>query len=135
MKIEFLYYTTLVILFAGQIINVYGSFITANTPNNTLWSTYLATLPFMLIQKLLTTFGIYLIDSYNYVTTNNIVLTLLIFQFIATLIISYLYLHIQVYISDYIGCVLFALGYYISTYHAYTKFINHPNPHQYPYKK
>ena len=120
MKIEILYYITLAVLLLAQLINVYGSFITANNTKISIWITYIYTLPYMVIQKLLTTLGIYIIDSYHYVTTNNIVLTLLIFQFICTIFVSYIYLHIPIYISDYIACILFALGYYISTYKAYT---------------
>lgn len=120
MKIEILYYITLCILFIAQLINVYGSFITANDKKHSLWTTYIYTLPYMITQKLLTTLGLYIIDSYHYVTANNIVLTLLIFQFIGTLLVSYILLHIPIYISDYIGCILFAIGYYVSTYNVYT---------------
>jgi hypothetical protein len=120
MKIEILYYITLGVLLIGQLINVYGSFVTANNTKDSLLTTYIATLPYMVIQKLLTTVGIYIIDSYHYVTTNNIVLTLLIFQFVCTIFVSYIYLNIPIYTSDYIACILFYLGYYISTYKAYT---------------
>jgi hypothetical protein len=120
MPIDFLYYVILGILFIGQLINVYGSFITSTEASTSIWNTYIAVLPYMVVQKLITTWGVHTIDTYAYISNNSIVLILLIFQFINTIIVSYAYLKIPIYVSDYVGCLLFAIGYYISIYNGYT---------------
>ena len=119
MQIDFLYYMILLLLFFGQTVNVYGSFITSSDYKS-IWTIYIAVLPYMIVQKLITTLGIYIIDKYDYISNNNIVLILLVFQFINTILVSYVVMHIPVYFSDAIGCVLFGLGYYTSIYNSFT---------------
>lgn len=119
MQIDFLYYMILLLLFVGQLVNVYGSFLTSSA-SKSIWRIYIAVLPYMVIQKLITTLGIYIIDKYDYISNNNVVLILLIFQFVNTILISYVIMHIPVYFSDAVGCLLFALGYYTSIYNSFT---------------
>ena len=114
------YYVSIGLLVISQMINVYGSFINATNPRATTYNTYITSLPFMIIQRILNMWAVYIITFYKYMTNNQIVMTIVILQFIFTIIWSYVRLEKPIYISDYIGCVMILIGYYISINKAFT---------------
>ena len=114
------YYVSIGLIVISQMINVYGSFINAKNPKATTYETYIKSLPFMIIQRILNMWAVYIITFYKYMSNNQIVMTIVMLQFIFTIILSYVSLKTPIYISDFIGCGMILIGYYISINKAIT---------------
>jgi hypothetical protein len=113
---DILYWISIIILFLGQIFNVIGSFISVPYPNITYWDSYFMSLPYIIIQRLFTNFAIYYIDKYEFFTNNQIIMMILLMQFLITLIINQFYLNNTNTLSSYIGIAIIIFAYYISNF-------------------
>jgi hypothetical protein len=123
MIIQVFYYLSIVLLIIGQMFNVYGSFINSTNKDATVWETYWMSLPYMIIQRILNMWAISIIGVYKYMTNNQVVMLIVILQFVFTIIISATTLNRPIYISDIVGCVCVIAGYYISIHKVYSGLI------------
>ena len=123
MTIHILYYISVVLLLIGQVFNVYGSFINSTNPKATIFQTYWLSLPYMIIQRILTMWSIYIMSIYKYMSNNQIVMTILVMQFIITLILSNISLHKPIYFSDIVGGLIILVGFYMSMNKAYSTYL------------
>ena len=92
MQKDILYFTSLTILFIGQIFNVIGSFISVPYTTITFWEAYKMSIPYAFIQRMLCTLAIYYINNEHFFTNNQLVFIMLIMQFCITLVINSIYL-------------------------------------------
>ena len=122
---DILYWIYLLILLFSQIFNVIGSFISVPYTNITFWEAYTMSLPYIIIQRILSTISIDYIHKFSLFTNNQIILMILLMQFIITLIFNNIYLHNKNTISDYIGIIIIIIAYYISIYHVITTTLKH----------
>jgi len=116
MKKEILYWIYLFILFLGQIFNVFGSFVSVPYKNITFWDSYTMSLPYIVLQRIFSNIAIYYIHTFSLFTNNQIVIIILLMQFILTLGLNNIYLHKNNKLSDYIGIIIIMIAYYISIY-------------------
>ena len=121
---DLLYWLSLIMLLIGQIFSVVGSFISVPYENITFWESYKMSFPYILIQRILGNIAIYYIDKYKFFTNNQMVMMILLMQFIITLIINKIYLHNTDTYSDYIGVIIIMVAYYISGFSIITKIIS-----------
>lgn len=122
MKKDILYWIYLIILLVGQIFNVIGSFIGVPYKNITFWESYNMSLPYILIQRICSSIAIFYIHKFALFTNNQIVMMILLMQFIITIILNNIYLHNKNTTSDYIGIVILIIAYYISIYSVVTTY-------------
>jgi hypothetical protein len=124
MKKEILYWIYLFILFLGQMFNVFGSFISVPYKNITFWDSYMMSLPYIILQRIFTNIAIHYIHIFSFFTNNQIVLMILLMQFVITMGLNNIYLHNKNKISDYIGIIIIIIAYYISIYGVITSIQN-----------
>ena len=124
MKIDILYLVSILCIIVGQVFNVFGTFAGTDNPQNTATTLYWLSLPYLLIQRACTAVAIHIIRAYQYFTNNQIVMMILMFQFIITLIFSRIYRHDRIYMSDLLGCVFIGIGYYV---HYFQQEVTHIN--------
>lgn len=122
---DILYWLSIILLLIGQIFNTIGSFISIPYKKITFWDSYKMSLPYIIIQRIFTNISIYYIDKFIFFTNNQLIMMILLMQFILTLIINQIYLHNTNTFSDYIGVIIIILAYYISTFHIITKILSH----------
>jgi len=126
--INYILFFTLFII--GQTLVMVGSFITLPYKNLSMWESLKMSLPFIWADWLFLTFAIMLLHKYELLTNTQFLFTLLVFQFVATLIINKIYLKQTIHNSDYIAIVLLIVAYIISRLHLFSKFFNLPIPNQ-----
>ena len=121
---DILYWLSLSLLLIGQIFSAIGSFISVPYENITFFEAYTMALPYILIQRILGNIAVYYIDKFKFFTNNQMVMMILLMQFIITLIINKMYLHHKNTFSDYIGVIILILAYYISGFRLISKLIS-----------
>jgi len=119
---DIFYWVYLIILLVSQILNVIGSFIAVPYKHITFWDSYKMSLPYIIVQRILSNIAIFYINKFALFTNNQIVMMILLMQFIITLIFNIVYLHNKNTISDYIGITIIIIAYYISVYSVITNF-------------
>ena len=118
--IQVFYYLSIGLLIVAQIFNVYGSFINSTNKDATIYQTYWMALPYMIIQRILNMWAISILNIYKYMSNNQIVMLIVILQFLITIIISYTNLNRPIYISDIVGGMCVLVGYYVSIHKLYS---------------
>jgi len=118
--IQVFYYLSIGLLIVAQIFNVYGSFINSTNKDATIYQTYWMALPYMIIQRILNMWAISILNIYKYMSNNQIVMLIVILQFLITIIISYTNLNRPIYISDIVGGMCGLVGYYVSIHKLYS---------------
>jgi drug/metabolite transporter (DMT)-like permease len=123
--IQVFYYVSIGLLIVAQMFNVYGSFVNSTNKDSTVSQTYWISLPYMIVQRILNMWAISIINIYKYMTNNQVVMLIVILQFLFTVILSYTTLHRPIYISDIVGCIAVVIGYYISIHKLYSGILLH----------
>lgn len=121
---DILYWLYLSILFIGQVFNVTGSFISVPYKGILFWDSYMMSLPYILLQRIFSNIAIYYIHKFSLFTNNQIVMMILLMQFVITLALNKIYLHNKNTYSDYIGIFIIIIAYYISLYGVVTSIQN-----------
>jgi hypothetical protein len=113
MNVDILYLVSIMCLIVGQVFNVFGTFAGTENTSNSATTLYVLSLPYLLVQRACTAIAIHIIRAYKYFTNNQIVMMILMIQFIITLIFSRIYRHDKIYMSDLLGCLFIGIGYYV----------------------
>jgi hypothetical protein len=111
---DLLFLLSIVLICVGQAFNVIGTFVSAPYKNITMWEAYKMSMPYVIVQRITASIAIQVSHEHKYFTNNQTVFLMLLMQFIFTAIYSYFILKKVSSVSDWVGTLLLALGYYIS---------------------
>jgi uncharacterized membrane protein len=93
-----------------------GSFISLPFKNLSIWESIKMSLPFIWIDWLFLTFAIMISHKYMLLTNTQFLFTLIVFQFLATILINKYYLKQKINKSDYVAIVIISIFYILIAY-------------------